>query len=314
MTKPLPQLVYECDSCGQCCKKLILEVDHLDALREPRIARDAHLMDGHGKLPLEDAVWSMNSRGGDHACVFLGTDCRCSIYATRPNVCVSFQAGGEKCQDLRRMAGIEPLKPRPARDILDRIPAPKPAPSASACLPQHDAANILPAANPDRLAADSMTTFITFRVDGEPKAQPRPRAFVRNGHARVYDAGTAEGWKSAIAAAALPHRPTAPLDGPLTLAVVFLMPRPKSHYRPGRWARSDGYDGETKTGAPVHHTQKPDLDNMVKAVKDALTQIGMWRDDCLVVEETVSKIWAERGGAEIRIGWKTEVIEPGGGK
>ena len=37
---------------------------------------------------------------------------------------------------------------------------------------------------------------------GIPKGQPRPRAFSRNGHARVFDPGTAEGWKSAVAVAA----------------------------------------------------------------------------------------------------------------
>lgn len=47
----------------------------------------------------------------------------------------------------------------------------------------------------------SMT--ITFFIHGDPKPQPRPRAFARRMGAkfvaRVYDAGTAEGWKSQIA-------------------------------------------------------------------------------------------------------------------
>jgi len=43
---------------------------------------------------------------------------------------------------------------------------------------------------------------IHFFVSGDPKAQPRIRAFAINGHARVYDPGTAEGWKSLIAVAA----------------------------------------------------------------------------------------------------------------
>ena len=52
---------------------------------------------------------------------------------------------------------------------------------------------------------------ISFSVDGEPKAQPRPKAFARNfgnkWQARVYDPGTAEGWKSLIAIAVKPHLP-----------------------------------------------------------------------------------------------------------
>jgi len=49
---------------------------------------------------------------------------------------------------------------------------------------------------------------ITFFVPGEPKGQPRPRAFARKMGdkfvARVFDAATAEGWKGAIAAVAQP--------------------------------------------------------------------------------------------------------------
>ena len=51
---------------------------------------------------------------------------------------------------------------------------------------------------------------ITVRVYGEPKGQPRPRAFAKpigggKFSARVYDAGTAEGWKSQIAQAFRQH-------------------------------------------------------------------------------------------------------------
>ena len=38
-----------------------------------------------------------------------------------------------------------------------------------------------------------MTTPISFTVLGDPKGQPRPKAFSRGGHAAVYDPGTAEG-------------------------------------------------------------------------------------------------------------------------
>jgi hypothetical protein len=44
-----------------------------------------------------------------------------------------------------------------------------------------------------------MFTPISIFVHGEPKGQPRPRAFARGGMVRMYDPATAEGWKSAIA-------------------------------------------------------------------------------------------------------------------
>lgn len=138
---------------------------------------------------------------------------------------------------------------------------------------------------------------IRFWVDGTPKAQPRPRAFYRKGiGARVYDAGTAEGWKGSVALAARPHVPAKPLSGPLYVAISFYIPRPKSHYRTGSHA------GELRPDAPVYHAQKPDRDNLEKAVLDALTQIGMWEDDSQADDGPVQKFWAnDRSGAAIEI-------------
>lgn len=109
-----------------------------------------------------------------------------------------------------------------------------------------------------------------FRALGEPKGQPRPRAFSRGGKASVYDPGTAEGWKSCVAMACkdLANRK---LAGALRVALTFYMPRPKSHFKA---------NGQLKPTAPVFvHTKKPDIDNLEKAVLDAMTQIGVWGDD-----------------------------------
>lgn len=132
---------------------------------------------------------------------------------------------------------------------------------------------------------------IILHVEGIPKPQPRPRAFALNGRARVYDAGTAEGWKSSIAAAALAHRPAQPIDEPLRLMIRYYLPRPKGHF---------GKKG-LRGSAPAHPCGKPDLDNLDKAVLDALTEIGMWRDDSLVCRKESEKSYGTRAGAEIQI-------------
>jgi Holliday junction resolvase RusA-like endonuclease len=68
-----------------------------------------------------------------------------------------------------------------------------------------------------------MREAVEFNVDGLPKGQPRPRAFARKVGdrvvARVHDSGSAEGWKSDVARASMPHRPAAPLDGPIVIAM-----------------------------------------------------------------------------------------------
>lgn len=136
----------------------------------------------------------------------------------------------------------------------------------------------------------------TFTVYGIPKAQPRPRAFARKfGNkysARVYDAGTAEGWKSLVAVAGRQHCPAQPLTVPIALAIKFYLPRPKRLCR-----RSD------PTGEMPCPT-KPDIENLAKAVMDCMTQAGWWVDDSQVVELFAGKRWhaiGERPCARISV-------------
>lgn len=141
--------------------------------------------------------------------------------------------------------------------------------------------------------------IITFRVHGEPKGQPRPRAFARVIHgkptARVYDAGTAEAWKGYIALAARPHVPPTPLDGPIRLDAHFIFARPRKHYRTGKRSH------ELRPDAPLLHTSKPDRDNLDKALCDCLTQIGMWKDDAQVCAGEILKTFGDQPGAVIRV-------------
>jgi len=129
------------------------------------------------------------------------------------------------------------------------------------------------------------TTIFDGVIYGTPKAQPRPRAFARNGKARMYYPGTAEAWKSDIAGQTkkLHHMQ---LDGPIKVSLYFLMERPKSHFKT---------DGKSlKPNSPKRYfTKKPDADNLAKAVLDALTAMGVWKDDSQVVILDVTKSWTE---------------------
>ncbi|MDR0645974.1 MAG: RusA family crossover junction endodeoxyribonuclease [Elusimicrobiota bacterium] len=49
----------------------------------------------------------------------------------------------------------------------------------------------------------------------------------------------------------------------------------------------------------VFNTSRPDLDNLEKAVMDALTQAKVWRDDCLVVKKDSRKIYRDFEGVYI---------------
>lgn len=145
-----------------------------------------------------------------------------------------------------------------------------------------------------------MSAVITFRVHGEPKGQPRPRAFARKMGdrfvARVFDSGTAEQWKSLIAAEAKAHIPAMPLVGPVAVDASFIFSRPNKHFvanNPSRPLRAD---------APEWHTTKPDRDNLEKALLDALTQLGgFWHDDCQVCAGEVRKAYGSHPGVYLQI-------------
>lgn len=142
-----------------------------------------------------------------------------------------------------------------------------------------------------------MKLITTAFVHGEPKAQPRPKAFARNGRAGIYDPGTAEGWKGAIAQE-LKDQAGKAITDPLRVDLIFYFPRPKSHYGIGRNAV------KLKDSAPGFHTKKPDIDNLEKAVFDALSEksgIGLWKDDTQVVHSETIKRYADDGPSGMRI-------------
>ena len=118
-----------CQRCAACCQHTIIEAEFLDALREPRIAAEGILLDGYGTIPPDQSSWCLNRPLGG-PCIFLeaarlptgGGQSRCTIYPTRPNVCVAFEPGSDACCRARADAGLLPLRPahpadRPAAEV-----------------------------------------------------------------------------------------------------------------------------------------------------------------------------------------------------
>ena len=122
--------------------------------------------------------------------------------------------------------------------------------------------------------------MISFTVYGNPKALQRHRTFIKNGRRINVDPSKAD--KADFLAQALNHQPEQPITGPIKLTVTFCMPRPKSHYGTGRNA------DKLKPSAPIQHTKKPDLDNMIKLVKDALNGV-FYKDDSQICGIVASK-------------------------
>ena len=133
-----------------------------------------------------------------------------------------------------------------------------------------------------------MTTFIF----GDPKGQPRARAFARRMGAkhvaRMYDSDVADAWKQAVSLQIAREMMAVPVSvdlvGAFDVNLTFFFRRPKSHY---------GKGGHVKASAPVCHVSKPDADNLAKLVLDRITRGGqIWRDDSQVARLRVDKFWA----------------------
>lgn len=133
--------------------------------------------------------------------------------------------------------------------------------------------------------------LVKFTVQGDPKGQPRPRAFARRMGARyvarVYDSDVADQWKaavdSAVVVAAIENK-LKQTKGPIRAALLFSFARPKSHFT---------LRGVIKSAMIHDHICKPDCDNLAKLVLDRITRHGaFWRDDSQVVHLTITKQWA----------------------
>jgi Holliday junction resolvase RusA-like endonuclease len=131
-----------------------------------------------------------------------------------------------------------------------------------------------------------MNTFIF----GDPKGQPRARAFARKMGAkhvaRMYDSDEADAWKRAVDLGIEREQIVSLVDpvGAFDVKLTFFFRRPKSHY---------GKGGHVKASAPICHVSKPDADNLAKLVLDRITRgERIWRDDSQVAKLSVHKFWA----------------------
>jgi Holliday junction resolvase RusA-like endonuclease len=130
-------------------------------------------------------------------------------------------------------------------------------------------------------------TRAAFTIPGKPFGKQRPRA-TRQG--RVYTPAETVSFERQVGMIARPHFP-APISGPVRLTIHATFATPAS------WS-------QRKAAAHLHrmHVQRPDLDNIAKAIKDALNRIA-WADDAQVAEMTVSKVWGLQDATSV-------IVEP----
>jgi len=132
----------------------------------------------------------------------------------------------------------------------------------------------------------------SFFVPGVPVPQPRAKARLvkpknpkKKSFIQMYTPSDAKQWKNRVLTFGLTHRPRVPLNEPVSVNLCLYLPRLKMHeankYRDGL----------------IPCSTKPDIDNYLKAVLDAMTDSDWWVDDGRVMHTDSIKVYAGCDGA-----------------
>ena len=123
--------------------------------------------------------------------------------------------------------------------------------------------------------------MIKHTIYGKPKALKRHRS-TRSGI--MYDPSYIDKKKIWLQIAS--KKPVQPYAGNIKISLKFVMPRPKSHYRTGKFK----YKLKEKLKNLKYHTFTPDLDNLIKLISDVISG----KDRFIVDDSQICIIEAEK--------------------
>ena len=116
------------------------------------------------------------------------------------------------------------------------------------------------------------------KIDITPVAKARPRVTMVGGRARAYTPKKSADYERHIAREWAHERQS----GAVRLDIVFGMPIPQSWSKKQQDAAASGL---------ILPSKKPDIDNLIKAVMDALNGVA-YDDDNQVIELSAKKVYA----------------------
>ena len=139
----------------------------------------------------------------------------------------------------------------------------------------------------------SETKKLSFFVPGEPQGKGRPRFSTRSGAVRTYTPEKTVVYEAEIrlAYAVANKKPDALSDRPVVMHITAVYSIPK---RATKAQRAGMERGDIK---PV---KKPDADNIIKAVADALNGLA-YKDDAQIIDARCVKLYGPEPGLEVTI-------------
>lgn len=107
----------------------------------------------------------------------------------------------------------------------------------------------------------------------------------------MYDPKKSRDYKDYVKLAASEHAPKELLDGPLVMKVHIFRPIPKAFSKKKALQAEQGL---------LRPTTKPDVDNYLKGIKDALKNV-IWKDDSQIVDVHTAKFYSNRPRVEVSV-------------
>jgi Holliday junction resolvase RusA-like endonuclease len=131
---------------------------------------------------------------------------------------------------------------------------------------------------------------LVFAIPGQPYGKGRPRIGKVGKHARMFTPEKTVAYESTVALFA--HQAMqgrALITAPVSVAMVLVFGIPDS------WPKKKRAQAQSQEIWP---TTKPDMDNVVKAVFDAINGV-VWKDDVQVVNLAVSKSYGDQPAVHV---------------
>jgi len=177
--------------------------------------------------------------------------------------------------------------------VSDMLRAPGEIGQAITTEARGDAGHDSPATRDTEPGADHRgDAMLTFSVPGEPVAKGRARAFIRGGKIGHHTPDKTARYENLVRLVAKQAVGAAkPLEGPISLRCTFWLSVPMSYSSKRRKACLNGSE---------RHCKRPDIDNLLKAVKDGCNGV-VWVDDCQVVDVRASKCYGDVARADIEV-------------
>lgn len=146
----------------------------------------------------------------------------------------------------------------------------------------------------------SSKTVILQIPGAEPQGQPRPRVYHNYGRIVTHSPHNAYYHKIMLAAiSARMQKGAFPPDGHINVAADIFFAVPPSLSKKEKAARLKA----------MYHTQKPDCDNLAKAILDALVAARLIVDDRQISYLRIIKRWSTGHNTVITISWYSDEEE-----